>query len=199
MLLDPAERVDPARVEIDGQPLEAPDGLLVLWHKPRGFVCSRDSREGPTIYDGLPKRWSRRHPPLTSIGRLDKETTGLLLLTDLGELVHLWTSPRNKIEKTYEVTVEAPLDPGLVGVFASGRLQLEGDTRPCRPARLELTGETTARLVLVEGRYRQVRRMFAAVGLGVVALHRPAFGPFSLGDLPEGAWRLLDPSQTGGS
>src|SRR5262245_39517159 len=102
-------RVDPARVRVDGEPADWPAGLLAMLHKPAGVVCSRDEREGASIYELLPGRWIRRNPPVTSVGRLDRDTTGLLLITDSGELVHRWTSPRHRVEKTYEITVDGTL------------------------------------------------------------------------------------------
>jgi 16S rRNA pseudouridine516 synthase len=172
--------------------IEAPDGLLAMFHKPPGIVCSRSGEEGPSVYDQLPARWSRRNPPVVTIGRLDKDTTGLLLLTDLGALIQRWTSPRHRIEKSYEVTVEGELLPELVSRFASGTLNLAGEDRPCRPARLEILSPQDARVHLREGRFHQVRRMFAAFGLRVVRLHRTQLGEYVLGDLPSGAWRMMD-------
>lgn len=189
---DASERVDPARTEVDGAPVEAPGGLLVMLHKPLGVVCSHDAREGPSIYDLVPPIWLRRNPPVTSVGRLDKDSSGLLLLTDVGEWVHRWTSPKQHVEKTYEVTVQGRLEEALVGVFASGSLVLPGEEGPCRPARLESLSPHEARVHLTEGRFHQVRRMFVAVGLEVVRLHRPRFGPYLLGDLEAGAWRRLE-------
>jgi 16S rRNA pseudouridine516 synthase len=188
---DPGERVDPAAVRIDGKPVEAPDGLLAMLHKPLGVVCAHGDRDGPSVYGLLPERWSRRNPVVTSIGRLDKDTSGLLLLTDLGELVHRFTSPRHHVEKTYEVVVDEPLRPELVERFAAGTLVLEGEDRPCLPARLEIRSEREARLILTEGKFHQVRRMFAAVGSTVIRLHRSRVGAYELGDLPAGEWRLL--------
>jgi len=194
---DPArstsEKADPRTVTIDGEPVEAPGGLLALLHKPAGVVCSHDPGEGPTIYGLLPPRWSDRNPPVTSVGRLDKATTGLLLLTDLGELVHRWTSPRHKVPKLYEITVDRPLDDSLIARFAGGDLLLEGESKPCLPATLALTGAHTATLELTEGKYHQVRRMFAACGYTVTALHRSRFGSFTLEGLAPGEWRMLDP------
>ncbi len=188
---DALERVAPADVLVDGEPVEAPDGLLAMLNKPRGFVCSRDTREGRTIYELVPDRWSRRNPAITSVGRLDRDTTGLILLTDQGDLVHRWTSPRRHVEKEYEVTVDRDLRPELVPLFASGTLRLPDEPRPCRPARLEILSDRDARLTLTEGKFHQVRRMFAAAGWIVVRLHRPRFGDFTLGDLAEGQWRVL--------
>jgi 16S rRNA pseudouridine516 synthase len=184
-------RVSVADVLVDGEPVEGPGGLLAVLHKPAGCVCSHDRREGPSVYDLLPPRWLRRNPPVTTVGRLDKDTTGVLLITDLGELVQRWTSPRRHVAKVYEVTVDCDLDARLVDVFSSGTLVLAGETKPCLPAKLEILGPREARLELVEGRYHQVKRMFAEEGCTVIRLHRSRFGEFELGDLKPGQWRLL--------
>ena len=190
--LDPAEKVSVADLRIDGEPVDHPEGILVMLHKPAGLVCSRDEREGPNIYSLLPERWSRRNPPITSVGRLDKETTGLLLITDQGPLVQRWTSPRHKVLKRYEVEVDQDLDPSLVPLFGSGTLRLPDDPEPCLPAELTLTGARSATLDLIEGRHHQVRRMFAGQGFRVVALHRSRFGALELGTLPPGEWLAVD-------
>jgi 16S rRNA pseudouridine516 synthase len=184
-------KADPAAVRIDGEPPDHPDGLLLLLHKPRGLVCSHDGREGPAVYDLLPPRWRRRNPQVTSVGRLDKDTTGLLLLTDRSELVHRLTSPRHKLPKVYRAVVDADLSPALVPLFAGGTLLLAGEERPCAPAELKLLGPREAELTLTEGRYHQVRRMFASQGCEVVALHRTRFAHLSLDDVPPGQWREL--------
>ncbi len=192
-LTKPEHRANPAQILIDEQPIEFPLGLLILLHKPVGYACSHNPAESPLIYDLLPAAWQRRNPAPSSIGRLDRETSGLLLITDDGALTHRLTSPRHEVEKCYEVTTETLLPPFLAETFASGTLLLHGESKPCRPARLEVTGPTAARLYLHEGKYHQVRRMFASQGCPVTALHRSAFGPLSLGDLPPGAWRPLTP------
>ena len=184
-------RALPSEVLIDGQPIEAPAGLLAMFHKPPGCVCSHAERDGPTIYELLPQRWSLRHPPVTSVGRLDRDTTGLLLLTDDGALVQRWTSPRRKVPKVYEVSVDADLRPELIALFASGTVVLDGEAKPCLPANLEIVSAREARLELIEGRFHQVKRMFASQGLNVTRLHRSRFGQFELGDLQPGQWRLL--------
>jgi len=188
---DPSEKVLLADLRIDGEPVDHPEGILVMLHKPAGLVCSRDEREGANVFSLLPERWSRRNPPITSVGRLDKETTGLLLITDRGELVQRWTSPRHKVTKRYEVLVDQDLTPELVPLFASGTLRLPDESDPCLPATLTLTGTRTASLDLIEGRYHQVRRMFASQGFRVESLHRSRFGALDLGDLPPGQWRAV--------
>jgi 16S rRNA pseudouridine516 synthase len=178
-------------VRIDGEAIECPSGILAIMNKPAGVVCSHDPREGPTIYDSVPARWLCRKPRVTSVGRLDKDATGAILITDIPGLVQRWTSPRRKVLKVYEVTVDRPLDPALVELFGSGRLQLNDESKPCRPARLVLAGPSTGRLEVIEGIYHQVRRMFASQGYEVIRLHRSHFGDFSLGDLQPGEWRFV--------
>jgi 16S rRNA pseudouridine516 synthase len=191
---DPSEKVLLADLRIDGEPVDHPEGILVVLHKPAGLVCSRDEREGANVFSLLPERWSRRNPPITSVGRLDKETTGLLLITDRGELVQRWTSPRHKVTKRYEVLVDQDLTPELIPLFASGTLRLPDESNPCLPATLTLMGTRTASLDLIEGRYHQVRRMFASQGFRVESLHRSRFGALDLGDLPPGQWCAVSES-----
>jgi 16S rRNA pseudouridine516 synthase len=189
---DPGLKPAPAAVRVDGEPLDHPDGLLLVLHKPLGLTCSHEAREGPLIYDLFPPRWRARQPLLTSVGRLDKETSGLLLVTDQSALVHRLTSPRHHVEKVYEVTTDRELPPELVARFASGTLQLDGEAEPCAPAGLRLTGPRAAEVTLTEGKYHQVRRMFAAAcGATVLTLHRSRFGPLALDGLAPGRWREL--------
>ena len=125
------------------------------------------------------------------VGRLDKETSGLLLFTDDGTLLHRLTHPRHHIEKTYIVHTARPIEDDTVQLFASGTLLLRSESDPLLPAQLERKAPCVAHLTLREGRYHQVRRMFAAVGNHVEALHRSRVGGLSLDDLPPGRWRPL--------
>jgi len=184
-------KADPADVRVDGEPLDHPGGLLLLLHKPVGLVCSHDEREGPNVYSLLPPRWRLRNPQISSIGRLDKDTGGLLLLTDQSELVHRLTSPKHKVPKVYLATVNADLAPALVPLFASGTLLLKDEKAPCAPAELKILSPREAELTLTEGRYHQVRRMLASQGAEVLTLHRACFGQLELGDLAPGHWREL--------
>lgn len=177
-------------VRFDGEPLDPAPGMVLMMHKPAGYTCSH-ADQGKLVYDLLPPRFLKRDPKLSSIGRLDAETTGLLLFTDDGALLHRLISPKSDISKTYEATLARPLEGFEREFFASGSLILRSEDKPCLPAELEVTGEKTARLTLTEGRYHQVRRMFAAAGNHVEALHRIRFGPLELGDLRKGEWRLL--------
>lgn len=177
---------------VDGEPLEAPNGLYILLNKPAGLVCSHEEREGPSIYDILPPRWLQRNPLPASIGRLDKDTTGLILITDDGTLNHRLTSPKHHVPKIYELTVDADIPQSAIELFAHGTLMLDKEDKPCLPAELTLTSTRTARLVLHEGRYHQVKRMMEAVGCTVTQLHRCQFGDLTLCDLEEGQWRTLN-------
>lgn len=177
-------------IRFDGEALDPPPGMVILMNKPAGFTCSH-ADQGKLVYDLLPPRFLKRDPKLSSIGRLDAETTGLLLFTDDGALLHRLISPKSNVEKVYEATLARPLEGHEAALFASGELVLRGEDKPCLPARLDVTGPRTARLTLTEGRYHQVRRMFAAAGNHVETLRRTRFGPLDLGDLAESQWRLL--------
>ncbi len=182
----------PGRMEVDGQPLDPVPGLVMMLHKPLGMTCSR-KEDGALVYDVLPPRWRRRDPAISTIGRLDKQTTGLLLLTDDGDLLHRVISPKRHVAKVYRATLARPLDGTEGDVFAAGGLVLEGEDKPLSPAVLEVLSLTEARLTVTEGRYHMVRRMFAAVGNHVEGLHRERVGGLALPeDLAPGAWRLLD-------
>ena len=188
---NPGTHVEPGDVRIDGEPLDHPGELLLLINKPVGRVCSHNSAEGPSVYGLLPERWQRRNPAVTSVGRLDKETTGLLLLTDCSALVHRLTSPKNKVPKTYRATLDREPPAEAEAIFAEGRCLLTGEETPCAPATLRRVGPKIAEVVLTEGRYRQVRRMFASLGCEVLELHRSQFGDLELGSLAPGAWAEL--------
>lgn len=177
-------------LRFDGEKLDPAPGMVILMNKPAGLTCSR-ADQGNLIYELLPPRFLKRDPALSTVGRLDAETTGLLLLTDDGKLLHRLISPKSNTPKTYEATLARPLEGHEADLFASGTLMLRGEDKPLLPAQLDVTGERTARLTITEGRYHQIRRMFATAGNHVEALHRATFGPLTLGDLPEGEWRLL--------
>ena len=188
---DPGTRAEPSDVRIDGEPPDHPGELVILMNKPAGLVCSHDSAEGPSVYGLLPERWRRRNPPVTTVGRLDKDTTGLLLLTDVGGAVHRLTSPRHKVAKVYRARLDREPPGTLVGLFAGGALILDGEDAPCAPAGLRLLGGCTVEVVLTEGRYHQVKRMFASQGYSVLELDRIRFGSLEVGNLPRGSWKEL--------
>jgi 16S rRNA pseudouridine516 synthase len=181
----------PARLRVQGEELDPLPGMIIMVHKPLGVTCSH-KEAGPLIYDLLPPRWRVRDPALSTVGRLDKETSGLILMTDDGDLMHRIISPKRHVPKSYVVGLDRPLRGNEAGIFASGTLMLESETTPLLPAELHVTDERSARLTLHEGRYHQVRRMFAAVGNHVVSLHRDRIGALELpGDLNAGEFRMM--------
>lgn len=193
-VLDPSQKVEPSGVMVNGEPLDSADGLLLMMNKPAGYVCSHDPADGPTIFSLLPEQWMFRNPKPSSVGRLDKDTTGLILITDMTGLIHRMTSPKTHVEKRYLVTVDGPFPPNIVERFAAGSMMLSGEEKPCLPAALTLKSESEAEVMLTEGRYHQVKKMFAACGCTVTRLHRDRFGIYELGDLAEGEWRELEAS-----
>ncbi|HEY2048829.1 MAG TPA: pseudouridine synthase [Caulobacteraceae bacterium] len=183
-LTDSAEHVPltpdlSARMQIDGAPLDPVAPLTLILHKPLGVVCSH-KEAGRSVYELLPSRWRRRDPPLSTVGRLDAETTGLLLITDDGALLHRIISPKSHVPKAYVADLARPLEGHEATLFASGTLLLEGETAPLAPAQLEALAPNQARLIITEGRYHQVRRMFAAAGNHVERLHRERIGGLQL-------------------
>ncbi len=184
------DQVGHADIRIDGEPLDPGPGLVVLLHKPVGCTCSLKD-PGRIVHDLLPPRWRARSPALSTVGRLDRDTSGLLLLTDDGTLLHRIISPRSNVVKVYEATLAEDLRGDEAAVFASGTLLLESETTPLAPARLEVLGPRAVRVAIGEGRYHQVRRMFAAVGNHVRTLHRVAVGALTLDGLAAGTWRPL--------
>lgn len=179
------------RILFRGEPLDPPFPLTLVLNKPDGYTCSSDD-PGSTIYDLLPERFAHRNPGLNPIGRLDKDTTGLLLLTDDGKLLHKIIHPKSGCLKIYHATLDRPLEGHEGELFASGTLMLNSEAKPLLPAKLEALGEKEALITLHEGRYHQVRRMFAAAGNHVLSLKRISIGGFRLpDDLEEGDWREL--------
>ncbi|CAO4166400.1 pseudouridine synthase [Methylorubrum populi] len=199
-LTDAAQRIplDPdlsARMTVQGQPLDPLPGLCLMLHKPLGVTCSH-KEAGPLVYSLLPERWRRRDPALSTVGRLDKETSGLLLLTDDGALLHRIISPKAKVAKRYRVTLARPLQGDEVSILASGELMLDGEDKPLLPVEMEADDATHCTVTLHEGRYHQVRRMFAAMGNHVDALHRDRVGGLALpSDLEAGGYRVLGPGE----
>ena len=185
---DPGAKAEPEEVRIDGDPPDHPGELLILLNKPAGRVCSHSPAEGPSVYELLPERWRRRNPPVTSVGRLDKDTTGLLLLTDCSPLVHRLTSPKHKLPKVYRARIDRDLPAGIEDAFSSGQLRLPGEDTPCAPATLSRIGNRDAEVIVTEGRYHQIKRMFASQGCLVVDLHRIRFGTLEIGNLAPGSW-----------
>ena len=177
-------------LRVDGDPLDPAAGSVILLHKPVGYVVSSKDVP-PLVYELLPPRFLRRSPVMAPIGRLDRDTSGLLLFTDDGSLNHRLTSPRSHVPKCYRVTLAEPLRGHEAAQLASGTLALGGEKEPLAPVRLIRVAECVVDVTLHEGRYHQVRRMFVALGNHVVALHRIAVGSLNMGELLPGSWRVL--------
>jgi len=189
------DKVAHEQIHVDGEPLDPPPGLVLMMHKPVGYTCSRKD-PGRVVFDLLPPRYRMRDPSLSTVGRLDRDTSGLLLFTDDGALLHRIISPRAQVSKLYEAELAGDLRGDEGALFASGTLMLEAENEPLEPAQLEVLSPRRARLAITEGRYHQVRRMFAAAGNHVQTLHRASIGGLVLDEqLAPGAWRMLAPDE----
>jgi len=183
---------------LDGKGLDE-EWLFLALHKPAGYVCTISGDEGATVFELVPNRFACRNPPLSTVGRLDKESSGLLLLTDDGDLIHRFTSPNKEVGKKYYVKLAKPLAGNEKELFESGSFVLN-DAESVRehkgyeqlkPVEMQLISEQEAYLTLFQGRYRQVRRMFRAVLNEVVELHRVSIGALQLDQLKVGEYRHL--------
>lgn len=185
----------PQHLQVNGAPLDPPAPLTLVVHKPLGVVCSHNE-PGRSLYELLPPRWRARDPLLSTVGRLDADTSGLIIVTDDGALLHKIIAPKSDVPKRYDVTLADALTGEEAAIFAAGGLMLDGETKPLAPATLEPRGPARAWLTIGEGRYHQVRRMFAALGNRVAALHRDRIGGLDLpGDLAAGQYRPIEPAE----
>ena len=176
-------------IKVNKEALDA-ETITILLNKPAGVICSHNE-EGTLIYSLIPSRWNNRNPKMSTIGRLDIDTTGAIILTDDGALNHRLTSPKNDVTKIYEVKLAQPLKGDEAEIFVSGELMLNGETKPLQPAKLEVINPKLARLEICEGKYHQVKRMFASTGNKVMNLHRLNFAGFEVDDLKEGEYKFL--------
>ena len=175
-------------VVLDGKPLAIIGLRYLMLHKPAGFLCANDDPDHPIVFSLLDEPLVER---LHTVGRLDLDTTGLLLLTDDGQWSHRISSPKHHIAKTYRVWTADPISLDAASQFAEG-VMLRGEKDPTLPAQLEIVAEREALLTIHEGRYHQVKRMFAAIGNKVEQLHREKIGGLQLpADLAEGGYRPL--------
>ncbi len=188
---DGAEKVDPetAQVTLDGTKI-AGGTVVLLFNKPAGYVTSTRDPRDPTVMEFLPPAYRRR---VTPVGRLDKDTEGLLLLTDDGELAHRLISPRYQVPKVYYARHEGQGTAADVEAFAGGLVL--GDGTVCLPAKLEPLGPGESLVTICEGKYHQVRRMLASRGMPVTYLERRAEGQLTLDGLPRGHFRLLSQAE----
>ena len=176
-------------IKVNKEALDA-ETITILLNIPAGVICSHND-PGSLIFSLIPSRWNNRNPKMSTIGRLDIDTTGAIILTDDGALNHRLTSPKNDVTKIYEVKLAEPLKGDEAEIFASGELMLNGETKPLQPAKLEVINPKLARLEICEGKYHQVKRMFASTGNKVMNLHRLNFAGFEVDDLKEGEYKFL--------
>lgn len=200
--LDPERRFACAGLQlaVDGQVWPYHELAYLMLHKPAGVECSQRPGAWPSVFTLLPDPLRQRprrggQPGVQAIGRLDQDTTGMLLLTDDGGLIHRLASPRSSVPKVYEVVTADPVTAAHARRLVEGVL-IDGENEPVRAAQCELTADHALRLVLTSGKYHQVKRMVAAVGNRVTALHRSRIGQLDLpADLAPGQWRWLTPAQ----
>ncbi len=189
-VFDPSIKAYHNDIKVNNEALD-PETITILLNKPSGFICSHNDA-GSLIYALIPQRWNRRNPKISTIGRLDVDTTGAIILTDDGALNHKLSSPKSDVSKVYEATLAVPLNGDEKEIFASGEVMLNGEKKPLLPAKLEILFPTHVRLEICEGKYHQVKRMFASVGNRVLSLHRVSFGGFSVEDLKEGEYKFIE-------
>lgn len=185
---DPSQPIHPDQdlIEVDGEKIMYQRFVYLALHKPKGYVSARIDKHDPTIMSLLT---GYEHRDLHIVGRLDKDTTGLILLTDDGAFTHHLTSPKHHVAKTYEVTVDQPLQDNLIHKFADGfSLGIDDSVKP---SQLKLIGEKKAKLTIFEGKFHQVKRMFEKFGYQVTALHRTTIGSLSINNLVERSFREL--------
>lgn len=182
-------------IRYEGELLEwLEGGQYFMLYKPQGYVCSHDDGEYPTVFQFFDYPLMNK---LHTAGRLDVDTTGLVLLTDDGQWSHRITSPKHHCEKTYLVTLADPVEAFYAQQLAEGIL-LRGEKEPCLPAKMEILDDYNVNLTISEGRYHQVKRMFAALGNKVEALHRWRIGNIVLDEsLEEGEYRALSDEEIG--
>jgi 16S rRNA pseudouridine516 synthase len=190
IVFNPSTKAYHDDITINGEKLD-PEILTILLNKPSGVICSHNDA-GVLIYSLLPYRWTQRNPKVSTVGRLDVDTTGAIILTDDGTLNHKLANPKKEISKIYEAHLKAPLKGNEEKIFASGELLLNGEDKPLLPAKLEVLSPTCVRLEIVEGKYHQVKRMFAAVDNRVIKLHRISFDKFTVEDLKEGEYKSIE-------
>jgi 16S rRNA pseudouridine516 synthase len=195
---DPAEEIDTAAlvIEVNGVAWEFHPRAYVMLDKPAGIECSQKPSTYPSVYTLLPAPLRQRPnkvstPGVQAVGRLDADTTGLLLLSDDGAFIHRMSSPKRHLPKVYDVEAKHEVTQAQVEKLLAG-VVLDDDSKPVRAAACEITGHRAMRLTLTEGKYHQVKRMVAAVGNRVEKLHRSRIGDLELpADLAPGQWRWL--------
>ncbi|MEO0047446.1 MAG: hypothetical protein RLZZ410_405 [Pseudomonadota bacterium] len=190
---DPEEKIstENLQLQVDGEDWEFHEKAYIAFHKPLGYECSHKTSHHPSIYGLLPQPLVERG--IQCVGRLDFDTTGLILMSDDGQFIHKMTTPKKNIGKIYEITTPDPITQKQIDLLLGG-VVLDDDPKPCFATACVPKDEKLLAMTIVEGRYHQVKRMMAAVGNHVAALHRTTIGAYTMpSDLPEGEWRWLYP------
>jgi len=188
---DPEERIftEGLVLNVEGKDWEYHEKAYLVFNKPPNYECSHKTTHHPSVYSLLPAPFVERG--LQCVGRLDYDTTGLLLISDDGQFIHKMTTPKKNIGKVYEITTPDPITQGQIDHLLKGVI-LDDDPKPCYATACKQLSENTLAMTIVEGRYHQVKRMMAAVGNNVAKLHRVEIGAYVMpADLAEGQWRWL--------
>jgi 16S rRNA pseudouridine516 synthase len=191
LAVEPEERISTEGLvlNVEGHDWEYHEKAYIAFHKPPNYECSHKTTHHPSVYSLLPAPFVERG--LQCVGRLDYDTTGLLLISDDGQFIHKMTTPKKNIGKVYEITTPEPITPSQIDHLLNGVI-LEDDPRPCYATACKLLSEQVLAMTIVEGRYHQVKRMMAAIGNHVAKLHRTEIGAYVMpSDLAEGQWRWL--------
>ncbi|AYJ80060.1 16S rRNA pseudouridine(516) synthase [Aliarcobacter cryaerophilus ATCC 43158] len=189
-VFNPSLKAKHNEISVNDEKLDS-EKITILMNKPSNVICSHND-SGKLIYSLLPQRYQNRNPKISTIGRLDIDTTGAILLTDDGELNHKLTSPKKDVKKIYEVTLQNSLKGDEKEIFESGIVVLNGEDKPLKPAKLKVINDNLVHLEIVEGKYHQVKRMFAYTKNRVIKLHRLEFAGFRVDDLKEGEFRVIE-------
>jgi 16S rRNA pseudouridine516 synthase len=190
---DPEEKIstENLQLQVDGEDWEFHEKAYIAFNKPIGYECSHKTSHHPSIYGLLPQPLVERG--IQCVGRLDYDTTGLILMSDDGQFIHKMTTPKKNIGKIYEITTPDPITQKQIDHLLGG-VVLDDDPKPCFATACVQKDEKLLAMTIVEGRYHQVKRMMAAVGNHVAALHRTTIGAYTMpSDLPQGEWRWLYP------
>ncbi len=182
------------RAKFDDEPLDPLSPIYLILHKPVGYVCGHSDKDGPTIFKFLPPRFRNRNPKLSIAGRLDKDSTGLVFMTDDGDFLHKITHPKTHLPKTYEVEVRDNFNGEEEKLFGSGEFMIDGEDKSLKPVQFKKTGDKSCEMVLTEGRYHQIKKMFEKLNNEVTKLYRIQIGEFQVNDLKEGEWRYAEGS-----
>lgn len=189
-VFNPSLKAKHSDITVNNEALDN-EKILIVLNKPKDYICSHNDA-GKLIYSLLPKRLQNRNPKISTIGRLDIDTSGIILLTNDGELNHALTSPKKDIKKIYEVGLKEKLKGDEKEIFESSNIILKNEEKALKPAFLEVINEKLVYLTIVEGKYHQVKRMFAYVNNRVESLHRVEFAGFRLDGLKEGEFRIIE-------